>query len=151
MSVTVRSIQVHHPCHLSLASRNPSVYLPCPYPFLYPYLAHRLFLSNHPIRIFLAHLVMAAHNRVHIESFHNRVHQTDHDSRKALRGKVADEAEVEVQGDGTGVVDVGAGVEAKVQAQVVGVGQWLVGTVGTPREAQEVVVHLSMAAADRVH
>lgn len=50
---------------------------------------------------------------------------------------MADE-EVVARVDGTGVVDVGVMVEAKVLVQAVDVGQRSVGTVGTPREAQEV-------------
>jgi len=56
-----------------------------------------------------------------------------------------------VQVDGT---VVGAGVmeeEAKTLAQAVDVGQYLVGTVGTPQELQEVEVHSSKVAEDRVH
>jgi hypothetical protein len=64
---------------------------------------------------------------------------------------VADE-EVLAQVNGTEVVDAGAiMVEAKVRAQVVDVGQCLVGMVGTPREVQEAEAHLPKAAAGRVH
>lgn len=56
-----------------------------------------------------------------------------------------------VQVDGTGVVDVGVVVEAKVLVQEVDVGQHLVGTVGTPQGVQKVEVHLSKVVANRVH
>ena len=52
--------------------------------------------------------------------------------------------------NGTGVADAGAMEEANVQAQAVGVGRCLEGIAGTPREVQEVQVHSSKAAADRV-
>ena len=90
---------------------------------------------------------------VRTDSVRNPVHQTDRDSRKSLQdlqGRAAYE-EVVVQVDGTGVVDVGVVVEAKVLVQEVDVGQHLVGTVGTPQEVQEAEVHLSKVVASRVH
>lgn len=137
MSEGVHPTQDHHLSHLSLANRNPSVYLPglCPYPSLYPYLVHRLFLSNRPIQVSPVHLVVVVHSHVHTDSYHNPVHQIDHGSRKGLRGlqgKAADE-EVAARTDGTGVVDVGEMVVVKVPVQAVDVGQCLVGTVGTPQ------------------
>jgi len=63
---------------------------------------------------------------------------------------VAD-GEVAVQVSGTVIVDVDAMVEEKVQVQVGDVVQCSADTVGTPQEVQGVEVHLSKAAADRVH
>ena len=158
MSESVHPTQDLLPSHLSSANQNPSANLPCPYPylFLYPYLVHHLFLSNHPIRVFLALLVAVVHSLVHTDSFRNPVRQTDQDSRKDpqdLQGKPADE-EVTAQVEGTVVVDAGAMVEAKVLVQVVGVGQYLVGTVGMVqgvREVREVEVRSSRVAVDHVH
>jgi len=152
MSENAHSTQNHHPFRPSSANRRPSVY---PYPFLYPFLDHRLFPSNHPIRFFLAHLVVENHNHVHTDLFHTRVHQTDqigHGSRKGLqelRGKEADEMVV-AQVDGTGIVGVGVAVGAKVLAQAVDVDQRQVGTVSRLQEVQEAEVH-SPKAADHVH
>jgi hypothetical protein len=152
MSENVHSTRNHHPFHPSSANRHPSVY---PYPFLYPFLDHRLFLSNHPIRFFLAHLVVENHNHVHTDPFHTRVHQTDqidHGSRKGLqelRGKEADEIVV-AQVDGTGIVDVGVAAGAKVLAQAVDVDQRSVDTVSMLREVQEAEAH-SPKAVDHVH
>ena len=136
MSESVHPIQDHLPSHLSSANQNPFVDLPCPcpylypclclylYPFLYPYLVHRFFLSNHPIRVFLAPLVVAVHSHVHTDPFHNPVHQIDHDSRKGLqdlRGKVAGE-EVVAQVGGMEIVDAGVMAVAKVLVQAVDLG-----------------------------
>src|SRR5712691_7334728 len=105
MSESVHPTQDHHPSHLSSANQNPSVYLlgPGPYPFLYPYLVHRLLLSNHPLRLSLVLLVGVVHNRVHTDPSRNPAHQTDRGSRKGLQdpqGRVADEEVARMDGTG---------------------------------------------------
>ena len=49
------------------------------------------------------------------------------------------------------IVDVGVLAVAEVPVRVVDFGQYLLGTVDTSQKVQEVELHSSRAAADRVH